>query len=153
MNRVMYPGLASHPSHEVVRVLLPRGSSGCVWFHVGASKRRVQQCLPGLQVEFKTSFGGAACRLDPWPMGGAHDIYDGTKNKSAQSKKGRSAGTWLRLSLGYEETAEEVLRKLRADLQVIMTPNVSQQQVHKTSNPKHKGKKKKKRCQSSSVSA
>ena len=51
--------------------LLTRGFPGCVWFHVPVAVATVTNVLKKRSaslVEFKTSFGGPACRFDPWSV-------------------------------------------------------------------------------------
>ncbi|CAE7271180.1 metC [Symbiodinium pilosum] len=104
VNRVMYPTLASHPTHGLAQRYLTRGGPGCIWFHVGAAKKAVVSVLTrgAACPEFKTSFGAADSRVDPWPKSALSNACEWPRG-GAQGLQ----GTWLRLAVGHVETMQE----------------------------------------------
>eukprot|EP00040_Diaphanoeca_grandis_P005264 m.32067 g.32067 ORF g.32067 m.32067 type:complete len:505 (-) comp16577_c0_seq1:25-1539(-) len=153
VDRVRYPGLESHPTHARTKQYLQKGFPGCIWFHVAGcaslnsttKKLRKQSDV----IEFKTSFGGPMCRLDPWPVSADANFYGGLQpltslspmigtqttqrdqisatsfsrsSSSASSSKTSSSqkpGCWLRLSIGFMDDVESVVRKLGIVLSVL----------------------------------
>jgi len=127
VTRVLYPSLASHPTHAHALQYLRGGGPGCLWFHVAATENVARQALalPAVSsvIELKTSFGGRAARVDPWPRRGASTDYDVPVHEAADQEqeqlneggaKNATAlrGTWLRLAMGYEQDLDEVLKAL-----------------------------------------
>jgi cystathionine beta-lyase/cystathionine gamma-synthase len=109
VNRVMYPLLESHPTHEKSD-LLKYGPS-CVWFHVSVRTKKAAQKLltdPDVNkyIKYETSFGSAHSKLDPWPKIATSDAYDFPPGKA------KMKGCWIRLSIGHEDTLENIVAGL-----------------------------------------
>lgn len=105
-DRVMYPLLPSHPTHDVAARLLRKGGPACIWAHLGnisknrLTKRLVKTGCSGLAL--LTSFGGPDTRIDPWPSTKGQNAYDGHDDVDP-------SGCWVRIAVGYEDTAERVV--------------------------------------------
>jgi O-acetylhomoserine/O-acetylserine sulfhydrylase-like pyridoxal-dependent enzyme len=127
VNRVLYPLLPSHPSYELVSTGLFRKSPkentelcrgpGCLLFHVTKYKSEypddqwvwvtpwIQQYAKLLKLE--TSYGDKYCKIDCWPKLGSSDKYEQRYNAKA------IIGTWIRLSVGYDSEANEIIDELQ----------------------------------------
>jgi cystathionine beta-lyase/cystathionine gamma-synthase len=122
IDRIMYPLLRSHPTHAIAAQLLQRGGPPCLWLHLSSvsknslCKRLAKHGCAGLA--FKTSFGGPDTRVDPWPAAQGKDAYEAT---SIAPPKG---GCWIRLAVGFEDSADGVMAALDAleQLMVAATP-------------------------------
>lgn len=114
VSRVMYPLLASHPTHQLAQRFLFSGGPGCIWFHVQASKAKVLKSLGSL--ELKTSFGGCIARIDPWPVVAPSTAYDFPRQDAS---KPTGNGVWLRIALGYRQNAAEVVAAISALLDAV----------------------------------
>jgi cystathionine gamma-lyase len=63
--RVLYPGLASHPQHELARRQMPQGSSGIVTFFTQGGLPEARQVLERLRVfTLAESLGGVESLVD-----------------------------------------------------------------------------------------
>lgn len=126
VNRVMYPLLASHPTASVATRYLVQGlGPGCIWFHVSAKKQYIMKLLTSSAApECKTSFGARQSRLDPWPKAASSSSYD----RSDQTKGGRE-GTWLRLSVGFEEEPAALVHAMNTFLSQLAASPGSPDQV------------------------
>jgi len=110
VNRVMYPMLASHPTHEVNKRYLKVGPS-VMLFHVNRPKFKsrdlMMQFFESTGFVAETSYGSAHSKLDPYSKMGKHNIHEYPKDP----KPGKE-GLWIRLAIGYESTLEEVSTNL-----------------------------------------
>jgi methionine-gamma-lyase len=98
VQRVWYPGLASHPDHDIARRLLPRGCGGVLSFEVqGGVDGGVRLCDALELVWIATS------------LGGAHSLVGhaaSTTHRQMDPESRRAAGIsdgLLRLSVGLED--------------------------------------------------
>ena len=93
---VKYVGLPQHRSHELAKKYFRHGPS-VLSFLVGLEKPDAEEWMAnnGDVIPYETSFGGPHSKLDPWP-------------KADRQER----GTWCRLAIGYEDTHEELSRRL-----------------------------------------
>lgn len=109
VNRVMYPLLESHPTHEIA-VKHIRSGPPCLWFHVNlegiTSMTKLKKILSKNPIiTYETSFGSAFSKFDPWPKMGNSGSYD---FPGAEGTK----GTWIRLAIGYEDNLDNIITGL-----------------------------------------
>eukprot|EP00656_Telonema_subtile_P026445 TRINITY_DN28420_c0_g1_i1.p1 TRINITY_DN28420_c0_g1~~TRINITY_DN28420_c0_g1_i1.p1 ORF type:complete len:133 (+),score=18.13 TRINITY_DN28420_c0_g1_i1:86-484(+) len=122
----MHPLLPSHPTHAVAGKCLVGGGPACFLMHLAVSKDKLVDKAKRLhgELEYKTSFGGRSLRIDPWPFIGPSDVYDGAPGEaSGVSNRSREAmnksktvdrrnGTWIRVSVGWEQDVEVAMTYL-----------------------------------------
>jgi methionine-gamma-lyase len=98
VERVWYPGLASHPDHEIARRLLPRGCGGVLSFEVeGGVEAGVRLCDALELVWIATSLGGAHSLV-----GHAASTTHRQMDPEARRAAGIADGL-VRLSVGLED--------------------------------------------------
>lgn len=98
VQRVIYPGLKSHPFHAVAKRMLPRGFGGMVAFEVGGGRAGGAKVLHALQVFLRAASLGDTHSLAIQPAATSH------RQMSADelAKAGISEG-FIRLSVGIED--------------------------------------------------
>ncbi|MGZ4151779.1 MAG: trans-sulfuration enzyme family protein [Actinomycetota bacterium] len=98
VERVWYPGLASHPDHEVARRLLPRGCGGVLSFEVeGGVDGGIRLCDALELIWIATSLGGAHSLV-----GHAASTTHRQMDPEARRAAGIADGL-VRLSVGLED--------------------------------------------------
>lgn len=113
VDRVMYPLLASHPTHAIAATCLKQGGPGCVWVHLkNVSKNKLIRLLIKHQdgFEYKTSYGGPKSRIDPWPKSAPRLEYEWPKDTTASTPP----GCWVRVSIGFDDTMEDFIRQWKS---------------------------------------
>jgi methionine-gamma-lyase len=113
VERVWYPGLPSHPDHDVVVRLLPRGSGGVLSFEVqGGVEGGMRLCDSLELVWIATSLGGAHSLV-----GHAASTTHRQMDPSARRAAGIADGL-VRLSVGLED-ADDLLEDLDRALEKV----------------------------------
>jgi cystathionine gamma-synthase/methionine-gamma-lyase len=100
--RVIYPGLASHPQHELARRMLANGYGGMVAFELaGAGEAEVERFLDSLRLCMPvTTLGGVASQV-LYPAKSSHRALP------PETRRGLGIGDGLlRLSVGIEDPAD-----------------------------------------------
>ena len=99
VERVYYPGLNSHPSHEIAQKLLPNGFGGMLSFDLAAGKQGVNPFLKSLHgtIPFSPTLADARTTLS-YPAGTSHKFM----TPEERSDYGIDDGL-VRLSVGLEE--------------------------------------------------
>jgi cystathionine beta-lyase/cystathionine gamma-synthase len=103
VERVWYPGLASHPSHEVAARLLPRGCGGVLAFEVEGGVQGGVRLCDSLELIWIAS-----------SLGGAHSLVGhaaSTTHRQMDPEARRAAGIGdglVRLSVGLEDAEDLV---------------------------------------------
>jgi cystathionine beta-lyase/cystathionine gamma-synthase len=111
--RVWYPGLASHPDHDLARRLLPRGGGGVLAFEVqGGVEGGVRLCDSLELVWIATSLGGAHSLV-----GHAASTTHRQMDPSARREAGIADGL-VRLSVGLED-ADDLIDDLDRALEKV----------------------------------
>eukprot|EP00756_Hemistasia_phaeocysticola_P063281 Hpha_TRINITY_DN6758_c1_g1::TRINITY_DN6758_c1_g1_i1::g.110982::m.110982 len=115
--RVLHPSLETHPAHQLARRYLGEaGWPGIVWFHIRSGDMRWDVFAGGAlqhaaeksgRIEFKTSYGGAAARFDPWPQVGRSGQHDNVPRRNTGEE-----GVWVRIAMGHTQSISEVLQEL-----------------------------------------
>lgn len=110
--RVMYPNLLSHPTHHIFQKYVdPQLGPGCVWFAIPTQKSNLNECREIMKqnkiLTYETSFGSKNTKIDPWPILGTSQKYDFSRTKTSDQKV-----IWIRLSIGYESTLDEIITGL-----------------------------------------
>jgi methionine-gamma-lyase len=103
VQRVHYPGLASHPQHELARLLLPRGFGGMAAFEVVGGVDAGQRFCDSLELVWVAA-----------SLGGIHTLVchaASTTHRQLDAKARRAAGIadgLIRLSVGLEDVGDLV---------------------------------------------
>lgn len=113
IEKVYYPGLPTHPQHELAKRQMPRGFGGIVSVDLG-SRARVEAFIKGLQIfTFAESLGCVESLVCyPWEM--THAAVPVEQRR----KLGITEGL-IRLSIGIEEK-EDLIEELHAALALAM---------------------------------
>ena len=111
---VIYPGLASHESHDVATKFLPHGCGGMLSFELATGADGVRPLFRELAESIPFSPTLADCRTTlSWPAGTSHKFIP-TEDRRAW---GISDGL-IRLSVGIDST-EDVISELDAALNLV----------------------------------
>ena len=103
VERVLYPGLASHPQHALARRQMPNGGSGIVTFFLKGGLAEARRFLERLEVfTLAESLGGVESLVDH-PASMTHASVP----PEARAKLGIS-DSLVRLSIGIEDVADLV---------------------------------------------
>lgn len=107
VRRVHYPGLKSHPQHELAARLLPAGCSGMLSFELASGESGVRPFFLALaeRIPFSPTLADARTTLS-WPAGTSHKFMDPDTRRAC----GISDGL-IRLSVGIDSAAD-VIREL-----------------------------------------
>ena len=105
--KVCYPGLPSHPGHELARRLMPRGFGGVLSFELRGDGARAQRFVKATKIFALAVSLGAVESLISVPALMSHASYAPAARKAAGI-----ADTLVRLSVGIEDPDD-----LRADLE------------------------------------
>ena len=109
---VAYPGLPSHPDHELARKLLPKGSGAVFSFEIKGDRAAGKRFIESLKVFSHLANVGDAKSLVIHPASTTHFRMD----SAALAAAGIAEGT-VRLSVGLEDAddlIEDLARGLRA---------------------------------------
>ena len=110
VERVLYPGLESHPRHELAKKQMHNGFGGIITFELKCSREKSAEFVNSLKLCTIAVGPGAAETLIEHPATMTHSTY--TPEELAQAGIGESM---LRLSVGLED-AEDIIEDLRAGL-------------------------------------
>lgn len=103
IDRVYYPGLASHPDHEVAARLLQRGFGAILGIRLGGGRRAVERFLQGLKhVAFVPSLGDVMTTVSH-PVAASHRELSAQEQKAVMIDEGV-----LRVSVGIEDLQDLV---------------------------------------------
>jgi methionine-gamma-lyase len=113
VRRVWYPGLASHPQHDLASRLLPRGCGGVLAFEVeGGVEAGMRLCDALDLVWIATSLGGALSLV-------GHAASTTHRQMDAEARRAAGIGDGLvRLSVGLEDV-DDVLEDLDRALEKV----------------------------------
>ena len=110
VERVLYPGLESHPRHELAKKQMHNGFGGIITFELKCSREKSAEFVNSLKLcTIAVSLGDAETLIEH-PATMTHSTY--TPEELAQAGIGESM---LRLSVGLED-AEAIIEDLRAGL-------------------------------------
>ena len=110
VERVLYPGLESHPRHELAKKQMHNGFGGIITFELKCSREKSAEFVNSLKpCTIAVSLGDAETLIEH-PATMTHSTY--TPEELAQAGIGESM---LRLSVGLED-AEDIIEDLRAGL-------------------------------------
>ena len=110
VERVLYPGLESHPRHELAKKQMHNGFGGIITFELKCSREKSAEFVNSLKLcTIAVSLGDAETLIEH-PATMTHSTY--TPEELAQAGIGESM---LRLSVGLED-AEDIIDDLRAGL-------------------------------------
>ena len=110
VERVLYPGLESHPRHELAKKQMHNGFGGIITFELKCSREKSAEFVNSLKLcTIAVSLGDAETLIEH-PATMTHSTY--TPEELAQAGIGESM---LRLSVGVED-AEDIIDDLRAGL-------------------------------------
>ena len=110
VERVLYPGLESHPRHELAKKQMHNGFGGIITFELKCSREKSAEFVNSLKLcTIAVSLGDAETLIEH-PATMTHSTY--TPEELAQAGIGESM---LRLSVGRED-AEDIIEDLRAGL-------------------------------------
>jgi O-acetylhomoserine (thiol)-lyase len=101
VEKVSYPGLASHPDHALAQRLLPRGAGAVFSFDLKASREQGQAFIEALKLFSHLANVGDSKSLVIHPASTTHFRMDDAALKAA----GIAPGT-IRLSIGLEDPAD-----------------------------------------------
>jgi O-acetylhomoserine (thiol)-lyase len=101
VDKVAYPGLASHPDHALARQLLPRGAGAVFSFDLKGSREQGRAFIEALKIFSHLANVGDAKSLVIHPASTTHFRMDDAALRSA----GIGPGT-IRLSIGLEDPAD-----------------------------------------------
>jgi cystathionine beta-lyase/cystathionine gamma-synthase len=111
VSRVLYPGLTSHPGHEVASRLFSRGFGGMVSFSLRGGRGAAERFLEALElIAFAPSLADVTTTIS-YPVATSHRGL----SADALNRMGIDEGM-LRLSVGIEE-AEDILADLTVALE------------------------------------
>ncbi|MDM4765294.1 O-acetylhomoserine aminocarboxypropyltransferase [Pelomonas sp. SE-A7] len=108
--RVGYPGLASHPDHELASKLLPRGCGSVFSFDIAGSREQGRRFIESLKLFSHLANVGDCRSLVIHPASTTHSRMD----DAALQLAGITPGT-IRLSIGLE-SAEDLIDDLKRAL-------------------------------------
>lgn len=112
--RVIYPGLASHETHELAMRFLPQGCGGMLSFELQAGADGIRPLFRALAESIPFSPTLADCRTTvSWPAGTSHKFVPAADRRAW----GISDGL-VRLSVGID-SSEDVIRELNEALESI----------------------------------
>jgi cystathionine beta-lyase/cystathionine gamma-synthase len=102
VDRVYYPGLKNHATHELARRLLPNGFGGMLSFEVAGGKPAVERIFRALHhvIPFSPTLADARTTVS-YPAGTSHKYMTAAERHAC----GISDGL-IRLSIGLEEPAD-----------------------------------------------
>ncbi len=110
---VFYPGLPSHPQHELAKKLFHGGFGGMVTFELNCSKERAAEFVNSLELcTLAVSLGDAETLIEH-PATMTHSTYSPEDLAAAGIRE-----SMLRLSVGLEE-ADDIIADLKAQLDKI----------------------------------
>ena len=110
VERVLYPGLESHPRHELAKKQMHNGFGGIITFELKCGREKSAEFVNSLKLcTIAVSLGDAETLIEH-PATMTHSTY--TPEELAQAGIGESM---LRLSVGLED-AEDIIEDLRAGL-------------------------------------
>ena len=110
VERVLYPGLESHPRHELAKKQMHNGFGSIITFELKCSREKSAEFVNSLKLcTIAVSLGDAETLIEH-PATMTHSTY--TPEELAQAGIGESM---LRLSVGLED-AEDIIEDLRAGL-------------------------------------
>ncbi|MBA4344620.1 MAG: O-acetylhomoserine aminocarboxypropyltransferase [Methylibium sp.] len=112
VERVGYPGLASHPSHALAQKLMPRGCGAVFSFDIKGSREQGRRFIEALQIFSHLANVGDARSLVIHPASTTHSRMD----DAALARAGIGAGT-IRLSIGLED-ADDLIADLKRALKI-----------------------------------
>jgi len=112
VERVGYPGLASHPSHALAQKLMPRGCGSVFSFDIKGSREQGRRFIEALQIFSHLANVGDARSLVIHPATTTHSRMD----DAALARAGIGAGT-IRLSIGLED-ADDLIADLKRALKI-----------------------------------
>ena len=112
VERVGYPGLASHPSHALAQRLMPRGCGAVFSFDIKGSREQGRRFIEALQIFSHLANVGDARSLVIHPASTTHSRMD----DAALARAGIGAGT-IRLSIGLED-ADDLIADLKRALKI-----------------------------------
>ena len=110
VERVLYPGVESHPRHELAKKQMHNGFGGIITFELKCGREKSAEFVNSLKLcTIAVSLGDAETLIEH-PATMTHSTY--TPEELAQAGIGESM---LRLSVGLED-AEDIIEDLRAGL-------------------------------------
>jgi len=112
VERVGYPGLASHPDHALAQALLPRGCGSVFSFDLKGSRAQGQAFIEGLKIFSHLANVGDCRSLVIHPASTTHSRMD----DAALALAGIAPGT-IRLSIGLED-ADDLIDDLKRALKL-----------------------------------
>jgi len=101
VERVHYPGLASHPQHELAERMLPRGFGGMAAFEVVGGVEAGQRFCDALELIWMAASLGGIHTLVCHPASTTHRQLDADARRAAGIADGL-----IRLSVGLEDVAD-----------------------------------------------
>ena len=110
VERVLYPGLRSHPQHELAKKQM-RGFSGMVSFYIKGGRKEAETFLKSLQIFILCFSLGGVDSLSQYPILMTHAFIP-----DEQKKKLGINDQLIRLSLGVED-AEDLLTDVKQALE------------------------------------
>ncbi len=110
---LVYPGLESHPDHELAQTLLPRGAGAVFTFTVSGGREGGRVLIENLEIFSHLANIGDAKSLIIHPASTTHHRMDTASLEAA----GISAGM-VRVSVGLEDP-DDLIADLRAALKVV----------------------------------
>jgi cystathionine beta-lyase/cystathionine gamma-synthase len=113
VQNVYYPGLESHPQHEIIRKTMRGIGGGMVSFELKGSRDKVETFLKNLSlIRFAPTLGGVTTTISH-PATTSHRALT-----PAQRAEAGVSDSLLRLSIGIEEP-EDLMAELQQALQII----------------------------------
>lgn len=113
VKRVFYPGLASHPQHELAKKLFHGGFGGMITFELDCSKERAAEFVNALELcTLAVSLGDAETLIEH-PATMTHSTYSPEELAAAGIRE-----SMLRLSVGLED-AGDIINDLKKQLDKI----------------------------------
>jgi cystathionine gamma-lyase len=109
VDRVLYPGLASHPQHELARRLMPKGFGGMVSFYIKGGAANAQRFLSGLTIFTLAESLGAVESLAGYPVAMSHASFP-VEERLAMG----ITDQMIRLSVGIEDVSDLIADLRRA---------------------------------------
>ncbi|MFW6193043.1 MAG: cystathionine gamma-synthase family protein [Gemmatimonadota bacterium] len=110
VNRVHYPGLPSHPGHEVARRQMPGGFGGVLAFELKGGEKAVHRALPRLRLAHRAASLGSVATLVGPPAVTSHVELTAAERAEAGIPEGL-----VRYSVGIEN-AEDLVDDLERAL-------------------------------------
>ena len=113
VSRVYYPGLPSHPQHELAKQLFHGGFGGMITFELNCSRERAAQFVNHLELcALAVSLGDAETLIEH-PATMTHSTYTPEELAAAGIRE-----SMLRLSVGLED-AQDIIADLKKQLDLI----------------------------------